>query len=670
MAKKEQIYDGDSIRKLEGLEAVRERPAMYLGDPTSGDALHRLIWEVVDNAVDEHLGGHCKNIEVRLLPDGVVAVKDDGRGIPVSINKQTGKSALELVLCDLHAGGKFDHDSYATSAGLHGVGVSAVNAVSEILAAKVWRDGKAYTFKCRKGIPDGVVKEIGPEKGRGTIIKWLRDLSIFSGVTEYDRKIVQNRLKELAFLNPGLTISFLDLRQKPEPHHWHETYAYAGGIKDFLGELVGKKRGALPILYFTDRLTCDVAFTWTDSVDENVRCYANNTSNMDGGTHLTGFKAGLTKVITAYAKEHGMLKDLSEDGITGGDIRSGIVAVVSVKLADIAFSSQTKDKLVTPKAKVVVEELFNDQVMFWFNENPGIAKKIAERAVVNAKAREAARKAREGVIRKHAFDSWELPGKLSDCQSKDPRESEIVIVEGDSAGGSAKNGRDRRTQAVLPLRGKILNIERANIDAITEHREIATIIGALGCGIEQDRSFDISKLRYHKVIIMTDADDDGSHIRTLLLTLFYRSMPRLILDGHVFVAQPPLYKVASTKTLAKYFRDDAALGAYMRGLEEEYLNRLDDDQLEQYEDLNPDERRRKVLTARSLHITRFKGLGEMQPEELWQTTMHPENRVLRKILIPDAIAAERHFELLMGDDVPTRREWLEAQGNWDQAIDL
>ena len=544
------------------------------------------------------------------------------------------------MLCNLSAGGKFDHDSYEKSAGLHGVGVSAVNAVSSNLAARVVRDGRQWVLKCAKGVVQGNgVEDRGPATGHGTTIRWRRDLEIFSNVTEYDRKIVENRLRELAFLNPGLTLTLEDARgDKPSA----ETFHYAGGLRDFLGESVSKRKGALPILYFTDQKNCEFAFTWADGQGENIRCYSNNTFNGDGGTHLTGFKNGLTRVITAYAKEHGMLEDLPGDGLTGGDIREGLIALVTVQLRDIAFSSQTKDKLVSPQGKAVVEDLFAEQVAYYLGENPGLAKKIAERAVVNAKAREAARKAREGVIRKHAFDSWELPGKLSDCQSRKPSECELILVEGDSAGGTARMGRDRRFQAVLPLRGKVLNIERQDAEAIIENKEIATIIGALGCGIEQDRSFDISKLRYHTILIATDADTDGSHIATLLLTLFYRAMPKLLYNNHVKIARPPLYKVVQGKHIS-YFTDDA--------------------ELEQYAAEHRQSRQ-------GMRITRFKGLGEMNAEELWSTTLDPAHRKLKSVEVRDAIDAEFTFNLLMGDDVPARREWIENVGDWTHAVDV
>lgn len=646
MSKKIEEYDADSIRQLKGLEAVRVRPQMYLGSITNGDALHHCIKEVVDNSVDEHLAGHCTSISVTLEDDGVCSVLDNGRGIPVGINKAEGVSALQLVLCNLSAGGKFDNDSYAKSAGLHGIGVSAVNAVSEKMTAVVDRDGYSHHLTCLRGVPDGDVVRVGKSKGRGTLISWKRDLEIFSGATEYDRKRVEERLRELAFLNPGLRLTLLDRRggQKVMTEFFYE-----GGIKDYLVEVVGKKKTQIPVMFFTDQKSVSLAFCWTESQEENVRCYANNTFNPDGGTHATGFKGAMTRIVQNYAKEHGLLKDLPADGITGNDIREGLVAIVNMRISNPSFSSQTKDKLVTPEAKTLVEDLFVDQIVHYFEQNPATAKRIAERAVVNAKAREAARRAREGVQRKHLFDQWELPGKLSDCQSKDPSVCEIVIVEGDSAGGSAKAGRDRRTQAILPLRGKILNTEESDAEAISANREISTIIGALGCGIEQDRSFNLKKLRYGRVIIMTDADDDGAHIRTLLLTLFYRAMPALIRGGHVFVAQPPLFKIMHKKSTQYFIRAAEA---------EAYLNELGV--------IGTADERRAAMARGGIRITRFKGLGEMGAEELWQTTMNPENRSLLQVHVEDAIRAEQQFALLMGGDVLQRKDWILDSSAWGQ----
>lgn len=634
-------YGAEAIRKLKGLEAVRERPGMYLGDPTNGDALHHCIKEVVDNSVDEHLAGHCTKISVVLAPNGWCHVTDNGRGIPVGMHEE-GVSALQLVLCDLHAGGKFDQASYAKSAGLHGVGVSAVNAVSNPMNATVWREGFEWSFACEKGIPIGSVERVGPSTQHGTQISWCRDLTIFKDVVEYDRKRVASRLQELAFLNPGLEILFEDRRNEKE---WKETYLYKGGIKDYLTEVVGKRKTMLPVMFFSDTSTCALAFCWTDSHEEDVRCYANNTYNPDGGTHLTGFKAGLTRIVTAYAKEHNMLHNLPDDGLTGADIREGIVAIVNLRVANLSFSSQTKDKLVTPEAKTIVEALFADQVAWWFKENPGAARKVAERAIINAKAREAARRAREGVQRKEWLDPSSLPGKLADCQSKNASECEIFIVEGDSAGGSAKGGRDRKTQAILPLRGKVLNVENEGAEKILENKEIGTLITALGCGIVQTNTFDLSKLRYHKVVLLTDADVDGAHIRTLLLTFFYRCMPQLIFGGHLYIALPPLYGVHVP---------------YRKKVE--FL--LDKDQLDAFQaTLTPEQ-------FKGSRITRYKGLGEMNAEDLGMTTMNPAFRTMKQVTIHDAVLAEEYFNLFMGESVENRREWIENNATYADNLDV
>ncbi len=643
MKKAAKAYDAGSIRQLKGLEAVRERVGMYLGDPTSGDALHHCVGEVVDNAIDEHVGGHGDKIIVRLLKHDAVEIVDYGRGIPVGTHADTGLSALEMVMCSLHSGGKFDHDSYEKAAGLHGVGVSAVNAVSEHMTVVVRRDGAVWEQKYARGIPQGPVQKIAAlKKGEptGTTVTWRRDEQIFSGVLTYDRRKVAARLQELAFLNPGLTIELEDERGKS----WGVTFHYEGGIKDYVEEAT-KKGGITPVLFFTNMGTVEVAMRWTTSGEEVIRCYANNTYNSDGGTHLTGFKNGLTRLISGYAKEHDMLKGVGEEGVTGADIREGLVAVISLKIRDTSFSSQTKDKLVTAGARTLVEDLFADQISDWFAANPGVAKKITERAVIAAKAREAARKARDAVRKTELFDQLSLPGKLADCQSRDPRECELVICEGDSAGGSAKGGRDRRIQAVLPLRGKILNTERADAETISENKELGTIIGALGCGLEHNATFDARKLRYHKIVLMTDADVDGAHIRTLLLTFFYRCMPQLLWDGYVYVAQPPLYGVQLRNRSSKHYFTTA----------EEFRAWLD---------TLPESVRGGAM------VTRYKGLGEMSAEELWVTTMNPETRQLKQVTISDARLADRAFDLLMGSDVERRRDWIETHFDTTLELDL
>lgn len=629
-------YDVGSIKSLKGLEAVRQRTAMYLGDPSNGAALLHCIKEVIDNSIDEHVGGHCKAIMMELLPDGWCTVADDGRGIPVGPHPTEPVDTLELVMCSLHSGGKFDADSYQTSAGLHGIGVAAVNAVSSECIVEVHRGGFAWRQTYSEGKPTSPVKKLGTSKLHGTTVSWQRDLQIFTDVVEYDRKLIVDRLQELAFLNPGLRIVLEDKRKEGE-RPWIKEFNYEGGIRDYLEEIVGKKKSMVPILHFKTKRGAEICFTWTDRDGDQVRCYANNTYNDDGGTHLQGFRTGLTKLVTNYAKEHGLTKGLNEEGITGTDVRDGLVAIISVRISDPRFSSQTKDKLVTPGARELVESLFSDEVIHYFNDNPGVAKKIAERAVVSAKAREAARKAREGVKRASEMDLMSLPGKLSDCQSKDPDLCELFLVEGDSAGGSAKGARDRRFQAILPLRGKVLNVERKDAEHIVENKELGTIITAIGCGIEQLGNFSLDKLRYGKIILMADADVDGAHIRTLLLTFFYRCAPRLIYYGNIYLAVPPLYgaRLGGAKN-DMFFTGDAELAAYKETLTENQL--------------------------RLLKVTRYKGLGEMGAAELWATTLDPEVRILKQVTIDDAIEAERLFDLFMSDAVEPRRDYIEEHG--------
>jgi DNA gyrase subunit B len=642
-------YNASSIRQLKGLEAVRERPGMYLGDPTSGDALHHCVWEAVDNAVDEHLQGHAKNIAVTLLPDGWASVEDDGRGIPVDIHPEEGISALQMVMTSLHAGGKFDHNSYDQSAGLHGVGISAVNAVSSELMVHVHRDGHMYKQRYQQGIAVTAVEDLGkvsPKSKTGTRVDWQRDLTIFHGITEYEYDIIDTRLQELAFLNPGLVITFSDTRgKKPKQVRYH----YDGGIKEYVEDLVSKKKPLIPVLHlqsFTKKVGAEVALTWTDVASDDIRCFANNTKNRDGGTHLTGFKAGITKVVTDYIKTHELGKSL-EDGVTGEDIRTGLVAVVSIRIPDISFSSQTKDKLVTASARKLVEDLLTEKLEDWMSGHTDAAKRIADRAVLNAKAREAARRAREGVYRKSEMDMLSLPGKLADCQNKNPAESEIYIVEGESAGGSAKAGRDRKYQAILPLRGKVLNVERASLEAVAENAELGTLITALGCGMEATRNFNVKNLRYHKVIIMTDADVDGSHIRTLLLTFFYRYTPRLVYEGFLYIAVPPLFKLKKG-TVERFFTTEQDLRSYFVS-----------------QNLSPQE-----ASDRGYRITRYKGLGEMNPETLWATTMNPEIRMLKQVTVEDALESERMFDLLMGADIDNRRSYIEANALAVQNLDI
>ncbi|NLY92666.1 MAG: DNA topoisomerase (ATP-hydrolyzing) subunit B [Myxococcales bacterium] len=796
-------YDATAIQILEGLEAVRKRPGMYIGDPHDGSGLHHLVWEVVDNAVDEHLAGHNDRIIVTVHPDNSVTVVDFGRGIPVGMHA-SGVSAAEVVMTQLHAGGKFDNASYKVSAGLHGVGVSAVNAVSEWLKMEIRREGKVWYQEYERGVPKAPLAPVGTTDQTGTKISFKPDPTIFT-LTEFSFEVLNTRLREIAFLNAGFTVVLEDERGEGK----RVEHRFDGGIREFI-ESLNKNKQPLhdEVIYVADKregIEVEVALQWNDSYVEQIFSYTNNVRNRDGGTHLTGLRAALTRVVNQFGAEQKVYKDL-KNPLTGEDIREGLTAIVSIKHPDPAFSSQTKDKLVSSEVKGVVEGVVTDRLGQYFEENPQSFKKILEKVVVAAKAREAARRAREMVQRKGALDASTLPGKLADCESKDPAISELYIVEGDSAGGSAKQGRHRRTQAILPLRGKILNVERARFDKMLSSAEIGTLITALGCGVSGGENFDISKLRYHHVIIMTDADVDGSHIRTLLLTFFYRQMPELIEKGYLYIAQPPLYKVTRGKRV-QFLQNEQALDNFLleRGTENllvrsesgghslsgEPLRRLVQDlsrwrkllaQLKRrfdpdvvaslvratdldvaslkdrakvdaaleamkahYAAAHPEYRALEIAVERDeehdthrlriesspggttrdtvidfgfldggelrelrgIHaglaglgpapyraftldkdgnetgegelieggdqlfdfvdergrkgvtIQRYKGLGEMNPEELWETTMNPETRTLLQVRVEDAIETEELFTILMGDQVEPRRAFIE-----------
>jgi len=817
-------YGSESITVLEGLEAVRKRPGMYIGDVHDGSGLHHLVWEVVDNAVDEHLGGYCSRMDVTIHYDGSVTVEDNGRGIPVGRHAEMSKKlghdidTAEVVMTILHAGGKFDHSSYKVSAGLHGVGVSAVNAVSEQLKLEIKRDGHVYFQEFRKGAAYSKLEVIGDTDKKGTKITFRPDTEIFT-ITEFSYDILANRLRELSFLNAGFMITLTDERGEGRK----EVFEYKGGVREFV-ELLNKAKEPVhdKVVYILAEqvpeaggspMVVELALQWNSSYAEQIFPYTNNIHNKDGGTHLTGFKGALTRVFNSYGTTANLFKEV-KNGLTGEDIREGLTAVISVKIPDPSFSSQTKDKLVTSEVKGVVENVVVDKLGQFFEENPSTARKIMEKAVLAAKAREAARKARE-VVRKSAMDYTTLSGKLADCQSKDPAQCELYIVEGDSAGGSAKQGRDRKFQAILPLRGKILNVERARLDKMLSSAEIGTLITALGCGIgspEQGGSFDINKLRYHQIVLMTDADVDGSHIRTLLLTFFYRQMPEIIERGYLYIAQPPLYRVWRGKK-ALYMKDQGALDRFFleqgvdglavrasKGptLSGEPLVRLADRlrhfrkalsridrradanlvaavirssglgknelrerkrvetavpliraRLEklypdifpltidvgwetehgaatititpragsaarqitidwnlvesaEYEELysieqdvrsigpapyfakvvkkgDADEESAASATAKETeladadalwefidtrghkgwNLTRYKGLGEMNPEQLWETTLDPNARVMLQVRLDDAVQTDQIFAILMGDQVEPRREFIE-----------
>jgi DNA gyrase subunit B len=809
-------YGSESITVLEGLEAVRKRPGMYIGDVHDGSGLHHLVWEAVDNAVDEHLGGHCTRMNVVIHFDGSVSVEDNGRGIPVGIHQEMSKklgkeiSAAEVVMTVLHAGGKFDHSSYKVSAGLHGVGVSAVNAVSEWFKTEIKREGHVYFQEYRRGVPVGPLQVIGDTDKTGTKQTFKPDPTIFSS-TEYSYDILASRLRELSFLNAGFVITLTDERGEGRS----ETFEYQGGIREFIEHLNKTKEPVHEkVVHIIAEapaesgapIVVEVALQWNSTYAEQIFPYTNNIHNKDGGTHLTGFKGALTRVFNNYGTTANLFKDV-KNGLTGEDIREGLTAVISVKLPDPSFSSQTKDKLVTSEAKTIVENVVTEKLGRFFEENPGTARKIVEKAILAAKAREAARKARE-VVRKGSMDYTSLSGKLADCQSRDPETSEIYIVEGDSAGGSAKQGRDRKFQAILPLRGKILNVERARLDKMLSSAEIGTLITALGCGIgsqEQGGSFDIAKLRYHHIVLMTDADVDGSHIRTLLLTFFYRQMPELLERGYLYIAQPPLYRVWKGKkgiymkdqgALDRFFLEQGVDGLAVRAskgpkLSGEPLLRLSErlrmfrkalskidrradakivsavlrasglgknelrerKKVEQavplvrarlekkYPDIFPltidigwetehgaatliikprpgsaasevtldwglvesaeyeelysieqdvrsmgpapyfatnlkaaegeDAKETELEDADALwdfieargrkgwNLQRYKGLGEMNPEQLWETTLDPNARVMLQVRLDDAVQTDQVFTILMGDQVEPRRDFIE-----------
>lgn len=635
-------YSAQSIQVLEGLEAVRKRPGMYLGDPHDGSALHHCIWEVVDNAVDEHLAGYNDVIDVLIHKDGSLSVVDYGRGIPVDIHEDYGISAAEVIMTKLHAGGKFDNSSYKVSGGLHGVGVSAVNAVSENLEMTIKRNDIVYTQLYELGVPLAPLAESGKADTTGTTIRFKPDQSIFTTITEFDYDIINTRLKETAFLNAGLTINVIDERGEETLVSVH---SYDGGISEFVSQ-INAKRTPLhsDVIHLEGEreielgpITVEIALQWSDAYSESIQCYTNIIRNRDGGTHLSGLRGALTRTLNSYAQTRKLLKNLNS--LSGDDVREGLAAIISVKHPDPSFSSQTKDKLVSNEVQGIVESIVNEKLGEYFEENPSVAKTIVDKAVLSSKAREAARKARDLTRRKGVLEGGGLPGKLADCQSRDPSECEIYVVEGDSAGGSAKTGRDRRTQAILPLRGKILNVERQqrNMAKVFQNNEIQTMIRAFGAGVgnneEEEGSFDPAKLRYSKIIIMTDADVDGAHIRTLILTFFWRFMKRAVMEGHVYIAQPPLYQVSRGRK-SRYAYSEEERDLYMEEL-------------------------RKDNPSAKIGIQRYKGLGEMNPDQLWSTTMDPEFRTLLKVTVNDAEETDRLFEILMGEDVGDRRAFIE-----------
>ena len=631
------MYDESQIQVLEGLEAVRKRPGMYIGS-TSSRGLHHLVWEVVDNSIDEALAGRCDEIKVTVHRDNSVTVEDNGAGIPTGVHEKTGKSTVETVMTMLHAGGKFGGGGYKVSGGLHGVGVSVVNALSEWLEVTVKQKGNVYQQRYRRGVPESSLRVIGKTEEHGTAVTFKPDPEIFTETLEFDYDVLQSRLRELAFLNRGLRISIRDERGEGKVQH----FQYEGGIRSFVEHLNRNREVLHPHPIFLegekDGISVEIALQYNDGFATNLYSFANNIHTHEGGTHEAGFKSALTRVINDYARKNNLLKD-NETNLTGDDVREGLTAIVSVKLPDPQFEGQTKTKLGNSEARYATESLFAENFADYLSEHPAVAKKVIDKSVMAARAREAARKARELTRRKNALEVSSLPGKLADCSTRDASISELYIVEGDSAGGSAKQGRDRNFQAILPLRGKILNVEKARLDKILSNNEIRAIITALGTGIGDD--FDISKARYHKIIIMTDADVDGAHIRTLLLTFFYRYMPDLIEEGYVYIAQPPLYKVSQGKTV-RYA----------------------------YSDKEKDEILRQMGEKPRPNVQRYKGLGEMNPNQLWETTMDPESRTLLKVQLEDAIDADAIFETLMGDKVEPRRDFIQQHAKYVRNLDI
>lgn len=631
-----QEYGASQIQVLEGLEAVRKRPGMYIGS-TGPRGLHHLVYEVVDNSIDEALQGYCSDIYVSINEDGSILVRDNGRGIPVEVHPQTGRSTLETVLTVLHAGGKFGGGGYKVSGGLHGVGVSVVNALSKWLVAEISRNGKVYRQTYEKGIPTSELEVVGESNHTGTVTNFMPDETIFEEV-EFKYETLEHRLRELSFLNKGIKIVFEDKREESAKR---KEFCYTGGLIEYVKYLNKTRTGIHDDIVYIDKTVKDcvveLAMQYTDGYTENIYSFANNISTHEGGTHLAGFKTAITKTINEYAKRNKLLKE-SEPNLIGEDIREGLTAVVSVKLPEPQFEGQTKTKLGNTEMRAIVDSVTVEELGGFLEENPTTARIIVEKGLRAQRAREAAKRARELTRRKSILESTSLPGKLADCAEKDPSKSEIFLVEGDSAGGSAKQGRDRHSQAILPLKGKILNVEKSRLDKILSSEEIKNMITAYGCGVGND--FDLEKARYHKIVIMTDADVDGAHIRTLLLTLLFRYMRPLIDNGYVYIAQPPLYKVKKQKKEHYVYSDKE-------------LNNL----LEQ-------------IGRTGVELQRYKGLGEMNAEQLWDTTMNPETRTLLQVSVEDAVIADEIFSMLMGDKVAPRKEFIEENAVYVKNLDI
>ena len=631
-------YTAKDIYVLEGLEPVRKRPGMYIGT-TGIDGLHHLVWEVVDNSLDEAMAGYAKNILVTLLPKNQVWVVDDGRGIPVETHKQTKKSALETVMTTLHAGGKFGGESYKVSGGLHGVGVSVVNALSKYLIAEVCRDGERFQQEYERGKPKGKVRKTGTSKGSGTAVTFEPDPEIFKEI-RFDWETILEHLRQQAYLTAGVKIQIKDEREKEEHLHQSHAFCFESGIRSYVKYLNRAQKPKHEDIFYVSKeqegIQVEVALQYIDDLASRELAFANNIYNPDGGTHLTGFRSALTRVLNDYARKNGYLKE--KDSLTGEDVHEGLTAVIAVKLREPQFEGQTKAKLGTPEARSAVETVFGEALSAFLEENPSEARRILEKVILALEARKAAKAAKDTVLRKGILDGLTLPGKLADCQSRRPEESEIFIVEGDSAGGSAKQARDRRFQAILPLRGKILNVERARLDKMLSSKEIKALIIALGAAIAEE--LDVSKIRYHKVVIMTDADVDGAHIRTLLLTLFYRYYLPVIESGYLYIAQPPLYRIAKGREV-RY--------AFSEGEKDKII---------------------KELKSEGVGVQRYKGLGEMNPSQLWETTMDPAVRVFKQVTITDAAEASKTFEILMGDEVAPRKLFIQTHARAVQNLDV